>query len=64
MRAQLEVSQLRSEADRRVAEKEEEFETTRKNHQRALESLQVIDYYLEQLMQRYSIFLTRYIENE
>lgn len=40
MRGQLESTQLRAEADRRVQEKEEEFETTRKTHQRAIESLQ------------------------
>merc|ERR1712193_96110 len=30
---------VRQEIDRRVAEKEEEFNNTRKNHQRAMESL-------------------------
>merc|ERR1712142_168223 len=39
LRAQLELSQVRQEIDRRVAEKEEEFDNTRKNHQRAMESL-------------------------
>merc|ERR1712198_828019 len=39
LRAQLELSQVRQEIDRRVAEKEEEFNNTRKNHQRAMESL-------------------------
>ncbi|VDD74731.1 unnamed protein product [Mesocestoides corti] len=39
-RAALELSQVRSEIDRRLAEKEEEFEATRKNHQRAIESMQ------------------------
>merc|ERR1711922_15429 len=39
LRAQLELSQVRQEIDRRVAEKEEEFNNTRKNHQRATESL-------------------------
>merc|ERR1712142_230755 len=39
LRSQLELSQVRQEIDRRVAEKEEEFNTTRKNHQRAMESL-------------------------
>merc|ERR1712042_26351 len=33
-------SQIRAEIDRRLAEKEEEFENTRKNHARALESMQ------------------------
>ncbi|OWA54357.1 Myosin heavy chain, muscle [Hypsibius exemplaris] len=40
LRAQLEVSQIRSEIDKRIQEKEEEFETTRKNHQRSLDSMQ------------------------
>merc|ERR1712136_521145 len=40
VRAQLELSQIRQEIDRRLAEKEEEFENTRKNHARALESMQ------------------------
>ncbi|XP_066277748.1 myosin-16-like isoform X1 [Branchiostoma lanceolatum] len=40
LRTNLELSQLRADIDRRLAEKEEEFETTRKNHQRAIESLQ------------------------
>ncbi|XP_065558381.1 myosin heavy chain, muscle-like isoform X12 [Artemia franciscana] len=40
LRAQLELSQVRQEIDRRIQEKEEEFENTRKNHQRALDSLQ------------------------
>merc|ERR1712180_381068 len=39
LRAQLELSQVRQEIDRRVAEKEEGFNNTRKNHQRAMESL-------------------------
>merc|ERR1711994_1059186 len=39
LRAQLELSQVRQVIDRRVAEKEEEFNNTRKNHQRAMESL-------------------------
>merc|ERR1719197_2152274 len=39
LRAQLELSQVRQEIDRRVAEKEEEFNNTRKNHQRAMESM-------------------------
>ncbi|XP_076459070.1 myosin heavy chain, striated muscle-like isoform X2 [Babylonia areolata] len=40
MRAQLEISQVRSEIDRRIQDKEEEFENTRRNHQRALDSMQ------------------------
>merc|ERR1719175_569686 len=39
LRSQLELSQVRQEIDRRVAEKEEEFNNTRKNHQRAMESM-------------------------
>merc|ERR1711933_496389 len=39
LRSQLELGQVKQEIDRRVAEKEEEFNTTRKNHQRAMESL-------------------------
>merc|ERR1712080_390008 len=37
--AQLELGQVKQEIDRRVAEKEEEFNNTRKNHQRAMESM-------------------------
>ena len=33
-------SQVRQEIERRIQEKEEEFEHSRKNHQRALESMQ------------------------
>merc|ERR1711981_71716 len=40
LRAQLELGQVRQEIDRRIAEKEEEFENTRKNHQRAMDSMQ------------------------
>merc|ERR1712234_50119 len=40
LRAQLELSQVRQEIDRRVAEKEEEFNNTRKNHARAMDSMQ------------------------
>lgn len=40
LRGQLELSQVRSEIERRIQEKEEEFENTRKNHQRALDSMQ------------------------
>jgi myosin heavy chain 6/7 len=40
LRAQLEMSQVRQEIDRRIQEKEEEFEHSRKNHHRALDSMQ------------------------
>lgn len=40
MRAQVEVAQIRSEVEKRIQEKEEEFDSTRRNHQRALESMQ------------------------
>merc|ERR1712098_906980 len=40
LRAQLELSQLKQEIDRKIAEKEEEFENTRKNHARAMDSIQ------------------------
>merc|ERR1711936_538759 len=39
LRAQLELAQVRQEIDRRVAEKGEEFNNTRKNHARAMESM-------------------------
>merc|ERR1719397_1947618 len=39
LRAQLELGQVKQEIDRRVAEKEEEFNNTRKNHARAVESM-------------------------
>merc|ERR1712073_290885 len=39
LRAQLELGQVRQEIDRRIQEKEEEFDNTRKNHQRAMESM-------------------------
>merc|ERR1712213_291045 len=39
LRAQLEMSQVRQEIDRKIQEKEEEFDNTRKNHQRAMDSL-------------------------
>merc|ERR1719304_49515 len=39
LRAQLEFGQVKQEIDRRVAEKEEEFNNTRKNHARAMESM-------------------------
>merc|ERR1712213_24704 len=38
LRSQLELANVRQEIDRRVAEKEEEFNNTRKNHARAMES--------------------------
>merc|ERR1712045_896725 len=41
LRATMELQQVRSDIDRRVAEKEEEFNNTRKNHARAMESLNV-----------------------
>ncbi|XP_063612890.1 myosin heavy chain, muscle-like [Penaeus indicus] len=40
LRSQLELSQVRQEIERRIQEKEEEFDNTRKCHQRALDSLQ------------------------
>uniref|UniRef100_UPI00398EFFA2 myosin-16-like n=1 Tax=Pristiophorus japonicus TaxID=55135 RepID=UPI00398EFFA2 len=40
IRVQLELAQVKADIERRIHEKEEEFEATRKNHQRALESLQ------------------------
>merc|ERR1712020_572047 len=39
LRASLELGQVRQEIDRRIAEKEEEFENSRKNHLRAMDSL-------------------------
>merc|ERR1711997_821203 len=40
LRAQLELTQVRQEIDRKIQEKVEEFDNTRKNHQRAMDSLQ------------------------
>merc|ERR1719420_910549 len=40
MRAQLELAQTKQEIDRKIQEKEEEFDNTRKNHQRAMDSMQ------------------------
>merc|ERR1711874_242649 len=40
LRSQLELSQVRQDIDRRVAEKDEEFDNTRKTHTRAVESMQ------------------------
>merc|ERR1712111_94926 len=39
-RAQLELGQVRQEIDRKIQEKVEEFDNTRKNHQRAMDSMQ------------------------
>merc|ERR550539_1750929 len=39
LRAALELGQTRQEIDRRIAEKEEEFNNTRKNHARPMESM-------------------------
>ena len=39
LRAQLELGQVRQEIDRKIQEKEEEFDNTRKNHQRCMDSL-------------------------
>merc|ERR1712051_403448 len=41
LRAQLELTQVRREIERRIAEKEEEFLTTRKNFQKAIDGMQV-----------------------
>ncbi|XP_045127368.1 myosin heavy chain, muscle-like [Portunus trituberculatus] len=40
LRGQLELSQVRQEIDRRIQEKEEEFNNTRKVHQQALDNMQ------------------------
>merc|ERR1719382_2178183 len=40
LRAQLELGQVKQEIDRRIVEKEEEFENSRKNHARAMDSMQ------------------------
>jgi septal ring factor EnvC (AmiA/AmiB activator) len=40
LRAQMELSTIRQEIDRRIHDKEEEFENTRRNHARVLESMQ------------------------
>ena len=39
-RAQLELTQYKQEAEKRIADKDEELENLRKNHARQLESLQ------------------------
>ncbi|CAG2223442.1 MYH6_7 [Mytilus edulis] len=38
-RSQLEISAIRNDIDRRIHEKDDEFENTRRNHQRALDSM-------------------------
>jgi len=40
LRAQLELSQVKQEIERRIKEKEEEFDGLRKTHQKAIESMQ------------------------
>merc|ERR1711874_677831 len=40
LRAQLELGQVKQEVDRKISEKEEEFENTRKNQARAMDSMQ------------------------
>jgi hypothetical protein len=40
LRAQMELSTVRQEIDRRIHDKEDEFENTRRNHARAIESMQ------------------------
>lgn len=40
-RAQIEIAQIRSEIEKRISEKEEEFENARKAHQHHIESIQV-----------------------
>merc|ERR1711990_1011630 len=40
LRAALELGQVKQDVDRKIAEKEEEFDNTRKNHSRAMDSLQ------------------------
>merc|ERR1712133_13107 len=40
LRAQLELTQVRQEIERRIAEKEEEFQATRKNYLKALDGMQ------------------------
>ncbi len=41
LRAQVEISQVRQEIDRRLQEKDEEFDHSKKNHLRAMDSMQV-----------------------
>eukprot|EP00095_Tigriopus_kingsejongensis_P012356 maker-scaffold198_size266703-snap-gene-1.28 protein:Tk12356 transcript:maker-scaffold198_size266703-snap-gene-1.28-mRNA-1 annotation:"myosin heavy muscle isoform x29" len=40
LRSQLEMAQVRQEIDRRIQEKEEEFDHSKKNHMRAMDSMQ------------------------
>ncbi|XP_018601742.2 myosin, heavy chain 7B, cardiac muscle, beta a [Scleropages formosus] len=40
LRIQLELNQIKAEVDRKMAEKDEEIDNLRRNHQRALESMQ------------------------
>merc|ERR1712113_640376 len=40
LRAQIELTQVRQEIERRIGEKEEEFESTRKNFMKAIDNLQ------------------------
>merc|ERR1712117_165253 len=40
LRAQLELGQVKQDVDRKIAEKEDEFNNTRKNHSRAMDSIQ------------------------
>ncbi|NXE00519.1 MYH7 protein, partial [Chaetorhynchus papuensis] len=40
LRIQLELNQIKAEMDRKLAEKDEEFENLRRNHQRAMDSMQ------------------------
>merc|ERR1711929_66109 len=40
LRAQLELTQVRQEIERRITEKDEEFLTTRKNFQKAIDGMQ------------------------
>uniref|UniRef100_A0A8C3PA46 Myosin motor domain-containing protein n=1 Tax=Chrysemys picta bellii TaxID=8478 RepID=A0A8C3PA46_CHRPI len=40
LRIQLELSQIKADVERKLAEKDEEFENLRRNHQRAMDSMQ------------------------
>lgn len=40
LRAQTDLNQIKAEVDRKVAEKEEELEQLKRNHQRVIESMQ------------------------
>uniref|UniRef100_A0A7M4F151 Myosin heavy chain 7B n=1 Tax=Crocodylus porosus TaxID=8502 RepID=A0A7M4F151_CROPO len=40
LRIQLELNQVKADVDRKLAEKDEEFENLRRNHQRAMDSMQ------------------------